>query len=58
MTLQRASTAALPAHAVGNGEQLLIEATERTMRLLLLGAAVSSSVDTRRQEVRLADAPR
>ncbi len=38
--------------AVANGEQLLIEATERTMRLLLLGAAVSSSVDTRRLEPR------
>jgi glycerate kinase len=34
--------------AVANGEQLLIEATERTMRLLLLGAAVSSSIDARR----------
>jgi glycerate kinase len=38
--------------AVANGEQLLIEATERTMRLLLLGAAVSSSVDARRLELR------
>ncbi len=38
--------------AVANGEQLLIEATERTMRLLLLGAAVSSSIDARRLELR------
>ncbi|MBG6216154.1 glycerate kinase [Arthrobacter sp. CAN_A6] len=38
--------------AVANGEQLLIEATERTMRLLLLGAAVSTSVDNRRAEHR------
>lgn len=37
--------------AVANGEQLLIEATERTMRLLLLGAAVSSSIDARRLAV-------
>ncbi|WP_394253468.1 glycerate kinase family protein [Arthrobacter pityocampae] len=38
--------------AVANGEQLLIEATERTMRLLLLGAAVSSSVDARHHALR------
>ncbi|MHA7207865.1 glycerate kinase family protein [Arthrobacter sp. MDT1-65] len=38
--------------AVANGEQLLIEATERTMRLLLLGAAVSASIDSRLQELR------
>ncbi|WP_104179735.1 glycerate kinase [Arthrobacter sp. B0490] len=38
--------------AVANGEQLLIEATERTMRLLLLGAAVSASIDSRHQELR------
>ncbi|KNC19894.1 glycerate kinase [Arthrobacter sp. RIT-PI-e] len=37
--------------AVANGEQLLIEATERTMRLLLLGAAVSSSIDARRLDL-------
>lgn len=40
------------ADAVANGEQLLIEATERTMRLLLLGAAVSSSIDARYRELR------
>ncbi|KNC18339.1 hypothetical protein AC792_12650 [Arthrobacter sp. RIT-PI-e] len=33
--------------SVANGKQFLIEATERTMRLLLLGAAISSSVDAR-----------
>ena len=38
--------------AVAHGEQLLIEATERTMRLLLLGAAVSSSIDARRLDLR------
>jgi glycerate kinase len=38
--------------AVANGEQLLIEATERTMRMLMLGAAVSSSVESRYREAR------
>lgn len=42
------------ADAVANGEQLLIDATERTMRLLMLGAAVSAGTENRRAAARAA----